>query len=69
MQLYVELWNHCFSLGIEIRGFRGSPLPTNLRVLEPLFYNQISKHLDSLYVHQLYMTVVTLQLFKLLTIL
>ena len=29
------LWKHW---GIDVRGFRGSPLPTNLRVLEPLLF-------------------------------
>ena len=31
--------NQIYNLGIiaEVHGFRGSPLPTDLRVLEPLF--------------------------------
>lgn len=33
------LWNHFCSWGIDFRGFRGSPFPTNLRVPEPLSNN------------------------------
>ena len=33
------LWNHCCSRGIDVCGFSRSPLPMNLRVLEPLFNN------------------------------